>query len=39
MTEVVLDLIRLFILLAVLSILVEIAFQVSQWRDRRKNKP
>jgi hypothetical protein len=39
MTEVVLDLIRLFILIAVLSILVELAFQVGQWIDRRKNKP
>jgi hypothetical protein len=39
MIAVVLDLLRLFILLAALSILVELAFQLSQWIDRRKNKP
>jgi hypothetical protein len=39
MTAVILDLLRLFILLTLLSILVELAFQVGQWVDRRKNKP
>jgi hypothetical protein len=39
MIAVVLDLLRLFILLAILSILVELAFQVSRWIDRRKKKP
>ena len=39
MTEVILDLIRLFILVVAVSALGELAFQIAQWMDRRKKKP
>lgn len=39
MTEVILDLIRLFILVVAISALGELAFQIGQWMDRRKKKP
>jgi hypothetical protein len=38
-TEVILDLIRLFIIIIAVSALGELAFQIGQWMGHRKKKP